>query len=184
MVLGASLDFTGVTGDVAGTTQRAAHFTIVLHQSTGDAVTNGTGLAVVATAERIGVREGRRIKGRYEITMEDVLTGATHKDSIARSRYPVDIHAINSKKGKSYYGAPGGKKAKPYDIPLRALIAADVDGLMMAGRCISGDFIAHASYRVTGNSVPMGEMAGRCSAVSISQGVMPHEVAFKDLINS
>ena len=32
--------------------------------------------------------------------------------------------------------------AKPYDIPLGALIAADVDGLMMAGRCISGDFIA------------------------------------------
>ena len=35
--------------------------------------------------------------------------------------------------------------AKPYDIPLGALIAADVDGLMMAGRCISGDFIAHSS---------------------------------------
>ncbi len=25
----------------------------------------------------------------------------------------------------------------------------------MAGRCISGDFIAHASYRVTGNAVAM-----------------------------
>jgi len=27
---------------------------------------------------------------------------------------------------------------------------------MMAGRCISGDFIAHASYRVTGNATSMG----------------------------
>ena len=41
------------------------------------------------------------------------------------------------------------------------MVAADVDGLLMAGRCISGDFVAHSSYRVTGNSVPMGEAAER-----------------------
>ena len=35
----------------------------------------------------------------------------------------------------------GGIKCLPYDIPLRALIAKDVDGLMMAGRCISGDYM-------------------------------------------
>jgi hypothetical protein len=55
---------------------------------------------------------------------------------------------------------------KPYDIPLRALIAKDVDGLLMAGRCISGDFIAHSSYRVTGNAVAMGEAAGVTAALA------------------
>ncbi len=59
-----------------------------------------------------------------------------------------------------------GVKTKPYDIPHRALIARDVDGLMMAGRCISGDFIAHASYRVTGNATAMGEAAGATAAVA------------------
>jgi hypothetical protein len=68
--------------------------------------------------------------------------------------------------------------AKPYEIPLGALIAADVDGLMMAGRCISGDFIAHASYRVTGNAVPMGEAAGLASVASLKQGKLPHEIAW------
>ena len=67
--------------------------------------------------------------------------------------------------------------AKPYDIPLGALIAADVDGLMMAGRCISGDFIAHSSYRVTGNAVPMGEASGRASAISLRLGKLPHELS-------
>ena len=67
--------------------------------------------------------------------------------------------------------------AKPYDIPLGALIAADVDGLMMAGRCISGDFIAHSSYRVTGNAVPMGEAAGRASAISLRLGKLPHALS-------
>ncbi|MDD4540195.1 MAG: FAD-dependent oxidoreductase, partial [Lentisphaeria bacterium] len=42
--------------------------------------------------------------------------------------------------------------------------AKDVAGLLMAGRCISGDFWAHSSYRVTGNAVAMGEAAGKYAA--------------------
>lgn len=48
----------------------------------------------------------------------------------------------------------------------------------MAGRCISGDFIAHSSYRVTGNAVPMGEAAGQTAAASLRQGVLPHELSW------
>jgi hypothetical protein len=64
---------------------------------------------------------------------------------VVRATFPVDIHAL-TRKDPAYSNQ--GVKVKPYDIPSRALIARDVDGLMMAGRCISGDFIAHASYRV------------------------------------
>ena len=67
------------------------------------------------------------------------------------------------------------------DIPLRALIARDVDGLMMAGRCISGDFIAHASYRVTGNSVAMGEAAGATAAVAAMNKTAPHDVPWREV---
>jgi hypothetical protein len=70
---------------------------------------------------------------------------------------------------------------QPYDIPYPALIAEDVDGLLLAGRCISGDFIAHSSYRVTGNSVPMGEAAGLAAAVSIQKQVMPHELKWSEI---
>lgn len=136
-------------------------------------------LAVVATAEQIGVREGRRIRGRYTITGNDVITGLRHKDAVCRAKFAIDVHNVfpdgsNPADVKRYRSA--GVKA--YDIPLPALIAADVDGLMMAGRCISGDFIAHSSYRVTGNSVPMGEAVGLTSAVSLKQGVMPHELSW------
>ena len=50
----------------------------------------------------------------------------------------------------------------------------------MAGRCISGDFIAHASYRVTGNAVAMGEAAGAVAALAAKRGQLPHEVAWAD----
>ena len=69
---------------------------------------------------------------------------------------------------------------KPYDIPMRALIAKDVDGLMMAGRCISGDFTAHASYRVTGNAVALGEAAGVVAAIAATSKRLPHEVTWEE----
>lgn len=142
-------------------------------------------VAVVATAEQIGVREGRRIRGRYTVTGEDIIAGVRHEDAVCRASFGYDVHNLfpdgsNPSLVKRYRSAG----AKPYDIPLRALIAADVDGLMMAGRCISGDFIAHSSYRVTGNAVPMGEAAGRASAVSLAKGVMPHELTWNEMQGS
>lgn len=134
---------------------------------------------LVSTAEQIGVRDGRRIKGRYFVNEDDVRTGARHEDAICRSEFSVDIHAPTYEDNKKAAYSNGGIKAKPFDIPLRALIAHDVDGLMMAGRCISGDFIAHASYRVTGNAVAMGEAAGVASALAAKEGCLPQDVAWK-----
>jgi hypothetical protein len=139
-------------------------------------------LAVVATAEQIGIREGRRIRGRYTITADDVAGGARHVEAVASARFGFDVHELWPD-GKvppevEKYRASGAKR---YDIPLPALVAADVDGLMMAGRCISGDFLAHASYRVTGNAVPMGEAAGRTSAASLKKGVLPHEISWNEV---
>ena len=134
------------------------------------------GLQVAATAEQIGVRDGRRVQGRYTVTREDLIAGARHSDAVARATFGVDIHAPTREENRKETISHGNMKTKPYDIPLRALIARDVDGLMMAGRCISGDFIAHASYRVTGNAVAMGEAAGAVAAVAARSKRLPHEV--------
>lgn len=135
------------------------------------------GIQIAATPEQIGIRDGRRIRGRYVIQQEDLVTGARHEDAVVRARFGVDVHA--TKLSDSPY-SNRGIKTKPYDIPLRALIAKDVDGLMMAGRCISGDFVAHASYRVTGNAVAMGEAAGAVAAISALSKRLPHDVPWSD----
>ena len=136
---------------------------------------------IVATSEHIGVREGRRLHGRYQVTMDDLATGARHGDAVVRTRFGVDIHSLSADKSDSHGVLTKDLKVKAYDIPLRALIAKDVDGLMMAGRCISGDFYAHASYRVTGNAVPMGEAAGKVAALAAQTGRLPHEVAWREV---
>ncbi|MBC2603789.1 FAD-dependent oxidoreductase [Puniceicoccus vermicola] len=122
------------------------------------------GLRVVATGAHIGIREGRRIQGRYTVTAEDLTEGRSHSDAVCRVHFPIDVHATKIKGKSSGFDAENKMRSQPYDVPLRAMIAADVDNLMMAGRNISGDFIAHSSYRVTGNSVAMGEAAGAFAA--------------------
>lgn len=138
------------------------------------------GLQIAATAEQIGVRDGRRIAGRYTVTKDDLINGARHTDAVARATFGVDIHAATAKENEKSAISHGGIKSKPYDIPLRALIARDVDGLMMAGRCISGDFVAHASYRVTGNAVAMGEAAGVVAAIAAKSKRLPHEINWSE----
>jgi len=119
-------------------------------------------LRLVITADKIGLREGRRIRGRYYLTADDLKAGQRFDDGICLARFSVDIHQLdeNTPHGQDAF------KAKPYHIPYRALVAAEFDNLGMAGRCISGDFFAHASYRVTGNAVPMGEAIGIAAAAA------------------
>jgi hypothetical protein len=134
-------------------------------------------IRIVATADQIGIRESRRIHGIYTVTKEDMIRGARFDDAVCRSTFSVDIHALDPVINK---GIDPSFKVKPYDIPLRSLIARDVKGLMMAGRNISGDFFAHASYRVTGNAVAMGEAAGKVAAKAALSCRLPQETEWKN----
>jgi hypothetical protein len=133
-------------------------------------------IMIVATPSHIGVREGRRIKGLYTVTEEDLVNGARFDDAVVNVKFGVDVH--NLKKDDD---TPNSQhiKSKPYDIPLRSLISKDINNLLMAGRCISGDFIAHASYRVTGNAVPLGEAAGQLAAVAVQNNQVPKEISWE-----
>ncbi len=116
------------------------------------------------------------------MSIDDIRQGVRYDDTICRVRFGVDIHATNSKmRDRDSQNSGRGVKMKPYDIPIRALIAKDVDGLLLAGRCISGDWFSHASYRVTGEAVSMGEAAGALAALSAQTGVVPHDVPWGDL---
>jgi len=98
---------------------------------------------------------------------------------VCRVTFSFDVHSTDPTKSKSI--EERREKAKPYDIPLRALIAKDVDGLLMAGRCISGDFLAHSSYRVTGNAVAMGEAAGKVAAYSCKNNKLPQYLNVEEI---
>jgi hypothetical protein len=136
-------------------------------------------IQIVATAEHIGVREGRRIRGLYQVSTDDLVRGAVHEDAVCKVNFGVDIHSTDPRNTKGI--ERGGVRARPYDIPYRALIARDVMGLLLAGRLISGDFVAHSSYRVTGNAVAMGEAAGVAAALAARKNVLPQDLPWPEI---
>lgn len=136
------------------------------------------GADLVQTSSHIGIREGKRIKGLYRLTLDDITEGRRFDDAVCTVKFPVDVHRI-SPDDKSSINM--GKIALPYHVPYRALIPVGCDNLLLAGRCISGDFYAHASYRVAGCVAPMGEAAGFAAATCVKRGVSPCEIDGADV---
>ena len=161
-------------------TRKELNLTIQALKSLGGAWKN---IRLLATGEQIGVREGRRIHGLYTVTKDDAVNGQRHPDGICQATFGFDVHTLNDPRKPNTGSRPSqtsGEKAKSYDIPARSLIAKDVNGLMMAGRNISGDFLAHSSYRVTGNAVAMGEAAGKIAAKAALDNILPQDVVKKE----
>lgn len=131
----------------------------------------------VQSGVNIGVRETRRIHGEYRLTGDDILNANKFPDVIARSTYPVDIHNPEGT-GTLLKRLPPGES---YDIPLRCLLPQNADGLITAGRCISGTHEAHSSYRVMPVSMATGQAAGVCAALAAAAEKSPRDVAFEEV---
>ena len=112
-----------------------------------------------------GIRQTRFIMGEYQLTGEDVLSGARFDDVVALGSNPV----IN------YYGYRRFLTHEGYDIPYRCLVPKGVDGLLVAGRCLSSDQIAYESWRAMAHVLCIGEAAGTAAALCARDGLQPRE---------
>jgi hypothetical protein len=129
------------------------------------------------TGAGVGVRETRRVLGDYVLTGDDVLSAAAFDDVIARGTYPIDIHNPTGR-GSTLRDLPPGAA---YEIPLRCLLPRGVDRLLVAGRCISGTYEAHSSYRVTPTAVATGHAAGVTAGLATSHQLLPRAVPIADV---
>jgi len=118
------------------------------------------GAFVSHAAPQIGVRETRRVIGRYQLTRDDVLSGRRFEDAVARASWPIELWE-DGHLGATYEYLGDGQS---YDIPLRCLQARDLDNLFVAGRCLSASHEALGSARVIGTCLATGEAAGLAAA--------------------
>lgn len=117
---------------------------------------------VLSTALQIGIRESRMIDGEYTLTAKDLKSLARFPDAIATANYDIDIHNPEGAGTSHYYFGAG----EWYEIPYRCLVPKGFDNLLVAGRCISSDHEAQASYRIMPFCAQLGQAAG--AAVSIA----------------
>lgn len=132
---------------------------------------------IAQSGSQIGVRETRRVVGEYQLTGEEVLEAAKFDDVIARNSYPVDIHNPRGRGTQLRHLPP----CEAYDIPLRCLIPASMDGLLVGGRCISATHVALSSARVMPSCMATGQAAGVCAALAAAAGTTPREVPYRDV---
>ncbi len=128
--------------------------------------------AVLANfSTQIGVRESRRIFGDYRLTRADVTSGRKFEDVIAKCGAPIEEHHAGA--DTKWEFLPEGET---YDIPYRCLLPQNVEGLLVAGRCLSADHDAHASVRSMGQCMGMGQAAAVAATLAARQGLLPREV--------
>ena len=130
---------------------------------------------VVHLAPKLGVREQRRIMGEAVVTANDLIAGTVPDDSVLITQRPIDIWR------KGGHGMMDYPEVKPYGIPYRALVPLHIDGLLIAGKHLSGSHLAMASYRVQNLLGQIGQAAGVAAALCAQRGTQPRQLAFSDL---
>lgn len=122
------------------------------------------------TAALMGVRESRRVRGDYQLSGEDYRRRASFPDEIGRFNYPIDIHSsgdvARQKEVEKELAATMYKWGENYGVPYRALVAQEVENLLVGGRCISCDREAQSSIRVIPGCFLTGQAAGAAAAMS------------------
>ena len=126
------------------------------------------------TGVQVGVRQTRQARGVALLTNDDVVRGAKFADGIARSPWPIELHAGARPRVEwlldDYYEVPYG-----YFVPQRG------DGLLFAGRCLSAQHEAVASARVTAQCFAYGHAIGHAGAMCVEAGIEPRALAGEDV---
>jgi hypothetical protein len=120
-----------------------------------------------AGGPQVSVRETRRVKGAYILTEEDAMAGRTFEDAIAWRSGFLDT---GGQKGGAY------TKMKVHDVPYRSLLPLKLDGLLVAGRCISATHMGAAAGKSMGNCMATGHAAGLAAALSARAGIRPRDL--------
>jgi ribulose 1,5-bisphosphate synthetase/thiazole synthase len=108
----------------------------------------------------IGIRDTRKIDATYNLTEADVRGEARFEDSIGI--YPEFIDG---------YGVLVLPVTGRYmHVPYRAMLPKGVKSLLVTGRAIGGDRIAHAATRNMACCAVAGQGAGIAAAVSVKTG--------------
>ncbi len=110
-------------------------------------------------APAVGPRRARAVRCDYELSREDVTSGARFEDEIGQFGF-ID--------NANYLVAEAGA----YGIPYRALRPRGMDNLLIAGRMMTVELVAHNSTRNTTCCMACGQAAGVAAALA-AQNVSP-----------
>lgn len=123
----------------------------------------------------LGVRETRRIIGKFVLNHEDLARAVPFDDAIFMCGNQIDIHT-----GSTVYYVPV-KQGCAYSVPYRVLLPQKVNNLLVAGRSISATRESLGAIRVIPPCIAMGQAAGTASALCVKDNTSPAAVSIAAL---
>ncbi len=121
----------------------------------------------------VGIRESRHARGEHVLTAEELIESIVPEDSILVASNSVDVHGGGKSALSTTYTTIKGKW---YGVPYRCLVPVEVDGLLLAGRCLSATSDAAGAVRVMPPAMAMGHAAGVAAALAVRNRITPREV--------
>jgi hypothetical protein len=119
-------------------------------------------------AAQVGIRETRRVRGRYQLQADDVLGCASFDDTIGVNGWPLEQHVAGDVK----WTWPPIPQSRGYNqLPWRMLLPLQLRNLLVAGRCASMSSAAQSAARVSGGCFVMGQAAGLGAALALDERV-------------
>ena len=94
--------------------------------------------------------------------------------------FNFDVHNMTGN-GLDATGAQDAFAPTFYTIPYGCLVPEKLNGLLLAGRNISGTHMAHANYRVMPICANMGQAAGIAAALCAKDGIEPRDLDVAEL---
>lgn len=125
-------------------------------------------IKVVAPA--LGIRETRRIVGRYVLTVDDLISGVEFPDTIGFSSYGWDLPDPKRPSHQPMSAKKVPRKRPVTPLPYRILLPQPIENLICAGRCVSVERDVLGPVRVTAPCMAMGEAAGTAAAMAVAGG--------------
>jgi hypothetical protein len=123
---------------------------------------------IVDIAPQVGIRETRRVQGRYVLTESDVLDCASFDDTVGVNGWPLELHL----KGDVEFRWPKIPESRGFNqLPYRMTVPIGLDNLWVAGRCASMSHEAQSAARVTGACFVMGQAAGTAAHLALKSNV-------------
>ncbi len=119
------------------------------------------------------VREGRRLVAQRTVIEQDLAvefnlgSRARHfRDSVGLGGYAIDIHARSGMPGPSLW-----QGARPYQVPLSAMVAPALSNFAAAGKGIGVSQVANGAYRMHPSEWTIGEAAGELAAFCLANNL-------------
>lgn len=139
---------------------------------------------LVDTANDLGIRSSRRLSGRETVTTDDLWSLRKRTNGVARASWDIDLWPADSHTrppvawdDERYIAwRENVDSGDWYEIPFGALVAAGVNNLMMAGRCISAEHEPESSLRIQQTCMATGQAAGTAAALSLARDERPDEL--------